>query len=73
VSLSHHAVGCLLVAVTMKVSRWRDFLKRGWFPFVPRHAVAFLRIDLHDCDAEIPSFDILLHKVGMSICTGCLV
>ena len=62
-ALSHRTAGCLLVAVAMKVSRWRDFLRRGFFPVVPTQDVVFLRVDLQDSGMSTFPFDVLLHKV----------
>ncbi|CAL8467809.1 g7347 [Coccomyxa elongata] len=62
VALSHRTAGCLLVAVAMKVSRWRDFLRRGFFPVAPRQHVVFLRVDLQDPGICTFPFDVLLHK-----------
>lgn len=63
VALSHRTAGCLLVAVAMKASRWRDFLRRGFFPVVPRQHVVFLRVDLQDSGICTFPFDVFLHKV----------
>lgn len=47
----------------MKVSRWRDFLRRGFFPVVPKQHIVFLRVDLQDSGICAFPFDVLLHKV----------
>ncbi|BDA42524.1 Inositol-tetrakisphosphate 1-kinase [Coccomyxa sp. Obi] len=62
VAVSHRTSGCLLVAVAMKVSRWRDFLRRGFFPVVARQHIVFLRVDLQNFGKCAFPFDVLLHK-----------
>ena len=52
-----------MVGVVMKDARWRDYLRRGFFPAVPQSGICFRRVTAQDALADDTLCDILLIKV----------
>ena len=55
-----------MVGVVMKDARWRDFLRRGFFPAVAQHRLCFKRMTACQALVNAASYDLLITKVPSS-------